>query len=76
MGNFNFEGEEWGEISYEAQDLIRRMLAMDTTKRYSAQECLQHEWILKNQKKSKASEKQMTNCLRNLKSFRVKRFKY
>lgn len=35
-GAFSFESEEWDETSKEAKDLIRKMLTMDPTKRYSA----------------------------------------
>lgn len=36
IGTFNFNGEEWKDISIEAKDLIKNMLEKDTKKRYSA----------------------------------------
>lgn len=46
-GAFSFESEEWDETSKEAKDLIRKMLTMDPTKRYSAQDCLNDPWFKK-----------------------------
>ena len=30
----------------QAKDLVRRMLVVDPTKRLTAQQCLEHEWIV------------------------------
>ncbi len=41
-----FDGKIWGSISYEAQDLINKMIDKDYHHRYSADECLGHEWFI------------------------------
>ena len=43
-GRFDFEGEEWAEISKEAKDLIKKLICKPE-KRLTAEEALQHKWI-------------------------------
>ena len=43
-GKFDFEGEEWTEISKEAKDLIKKLICKPE-KRLTAEEALQHKWI-------------------------------
>ena len=45
-GKFDFEGEEWDEISKEAKDLIKKLICKPE-KRLTAQEALQHKWFKK-----------------------------
>lgn len=48
-GKFDFEGEEWDEVSKEAKDLIKKLIAKPE-KRLSAEEALDHKWIKKHTK--------------------------
>lgn len=43
-GQFEFEGEEWAEVSEQAKDLIRGLICKPE-RRLSAEEALKHEWI-------------------------------
>ena len=43
-GKFDFDGEEWDEISKEAKDLIKKLIAKPE-KRLTAQEALEHKWF-------------------------------
>jgi calcium-dependent protein kinase len=43
-GDFEFEGEEWLEVSEQAKDLIRKLICKPEL-RLTAEEALQHEWI-------------------------------
>jgi len=45
QGEYGFKGKDWGGISRQAKDMIRSLLVVDTTRRYSAKKALQHEWI-------------------------------
>jgi calcium-dependent protein kinase len=47
-GKFDFDGEEWDEISKEAKDLIKKLICKPE-KRLTANEALQHKWM-KNMK--------------------------
>lgn len=43
-GKFEFDGEEWEEISKEAKDLIKKMICKPE-RRLTAQEVLEHKWV-------------------------------
>ena len=45
-GKFDFDGEEWDEISKEAKDLIKKLICRPE-KRLTAQEALNHKWFKK-----------------------------
>lgn len=44
-GQFNFNDPAWNNISDMAKDLIRRLIVVDPTKRYTTEQVLQHPWI-------------------------------
>ena len=46
-GEYNFDSEEWLNVSILAKELISKMLAFNASIRYSAHECLQHPWLKK-----------------------------
>ena len=41
-----FDSRVWGHISFEAQDLITKMMDKEFHHRYNAAECLGHEWFI------------------------------
>jgi calcium/calmodulin-dependent protein kinase I len=45
-GKYDFPDPEWTSISESAKDLIQRMLTVDSKKRITADEALEHPWIL------------------------------
>jgi MAP kinase interacting serine/threonine kinase len=53
-GEYSFPETEWGEISAEAQDLVRRLLVRDPQKRYTADQVLAHPWIRMEEMLSKS----------------------
>ena len=47
-GKFNFANKVWNSVSSEAKEFITSLLTMDTAKRPTAEQCLQHPWIQDN----------------------------
>lgn len=51
-GEFDFDGDEWDDVSNEAKDLIKKLVTKPE-RRFSAEEALQHPWIKTLAKNSK-----------------------
>ena len=43
--DFHFDHDEFANISSECKDLIRKLLVVDTKKRYDGAKALQHPWF-------------------------------
>jgi calcium-dependent protein kinase len=43
-GKFDFDGEEWDDVSEDAKDLINKLITKPE-RRLTAEEALQHKWI-------------------------------
>ena len=71
-GVYNFDGEEWLQISADAKSLVRRMLEYDPSKRLSAEQCYQDVWFKKYNKKDVVDIPIITKALENMRTFRVK----
>lgn len=50
-GSFDFDGEEWDDVSSEAKDLIQKLITKPE-RRLTAEEALQHKWVRALTKKS------------------------
>ncbi|CAD8118042.1 unnamed protein product [Paramecium sonneborni] len=50
-GEYSFDPSDWGKVSNQGKDLIRRMLLYDPTLRISASDALNHDWIQNNKSK-------------------------
>merc|ERR1712183_1217217 len=48
QGKFEFHQKEWGKISPQAKDLIKKLLVKDAKKRLSAGDVLNHVWLMNN----------------------------
>merc|ERR1711887_185682 len=48
QGKFEFHQKEWGKISPQAKDLIKKLLVKDAKKRLSAGDVLNHVWLNNN----------------------------
>ena len=66
-GDFDFDGEEWDDVSAEAKDLIKKLVTKPE-RRLTAAEALQHTWI-KTLAKTSKSEKLTKINLESLKKF-------
>mmetsp|Transcript_41959 Transcript_41959/g.88086 ORF Transcript_41959/g.88086 Transcript_41959/m.88086 type:complete len:409 (+) Transcript_41959:304-1530(+) len=47
-GQYNFPSRDWKGISSNARQFIRQLLQMDPTKRMTAEEALNHPWIIRH----------------------------
>ena len=43
-GEFDFDGEEWDDVSNDAKDLIKKLICKPE-KRLTAEEALKHKWV-------------------------------
>jgi len=50
-GKFDFDGEEWDEISNDAKDLIKKLICKPEV-RLTAEEALKHRWVRNLTKKA------------------------
>jgi len=44
-GEYTFPSPYWDEVSDGAKDIVSKVLVVDPSKRYTAQQCLDHAWI-------------------------------
>jgi len=45
LGKYRFPSPYWDYVSENAKDLVRRLLVLDPTKRFSAKQTLAHQWV-------------------------------
>ena len=69
-GVFDFDGEEWDEISEGPKDLIRKLITRPET-RLTAEEALQHRWVKQMTRESATTTK---NTLKKLNISNIKKF--
>lgn len=67
-GEFDFDGEEWDEVSNDAKDLIKKLICKPS-KRLTAEETLKHRWVRNLTKK--AVDK---NLIKKLNVVKMKQF--
>jgi calcium-dependent protein kinase len=67
-GKFNFNAKVWNSVSAEAKDFIIQLLTLDASKRPTAEQAMQHPWLVK-QSKVEVNEEQTKDALAHLTMF-------
>ena len=68
-GILEFDDEDWGHVSKEAKDLVRKCLTVDQSTRYTAKQVFSHPWMNVDLK----SEKILHNAHGNMKKYTARR---
>lgn len=71
IGRYSFPSPEWDGISFEAKDLIEKMMNVNPTTRITAKEALAHTW-LQNVNRMHVNPEQASPMLKNLRDFSAK----
>eukprot|EP01029_Cantina_marsupialis_P017317 TRINITY_DN3887_c0_g2_i1.p1 TRINITY_DN3887_c0_g2~~TRINITY_DN3887_c0_g2_i1.p1 ORF type:complete len:742 (-),score=204.19 TRINITY_DN3887_c0_g2_i1:213-2438(-) len=69
-GEFKFASPYWDPISKHARDFISRLLCVDSAKRMTAEQALQHQWI-----RGSVAETELGGALKELRFFNIMRKK-
>jgi len=69
-GEFEFPAANWSKISPLAKDLISRLLKPNPVERYTAQEALQHPWILND---ASCSSEPMPTVIQMMRQYNAQR---
>ncbi len=69
-GLFDFDGEEWDNVSSDAKDLIKKLITKPE-RRLTANEALQHRWI-----RNLTSKKTDDTLLKKLNIVNMKKFQH
>lgn len=73
-GKWGFKSTSWNDVSFEAKDIIKKMLVLDPEKRFTIEQALCHDWMTMDIKR-KASIK-LTRAQKKMEeNFSSKRFK-
>ena len=72
-GELVFNPEDWGTVSEEAKDLIKKMLTRDPVARISALDCLAHPWFEKSLDKNSINVELSKKYLSNMAKFKENR---
>lgn len=67
-GQYEFDEADWKDISEEAKDLIRHMLVVDPSRRYTCAQILAHPWVT-----GVVSDAPLTGTIGQLKIFNARR---
>ena len=67
-GEFDFDGEEWDDVSSDAKDLIKKLITKPE-RRLSAEEALKHRWVRALTKKDNHKGALKKLKIGNMKSF-------
>ena len=61
FSNISFAEEDWGKVSEDAKNLIKKMLTFNPTERITAREALNDKWIQNNAAQGSINQKTLKN---------------
>jgi len=61
LGSFKFDEEDWGKISTDAKNLIKKMLTFNPADRITARQALNDKWIQNNTSSTPLDQKALKN---------------
>eukprot|EP00299_Pterocystis_sp_00344_P001274 c11107_g1_i1.p1 GENE.c11107_g1_i1~~c11107_g1_i1.p1 ORF type:complete len:472 (+),score=93.80 c11107_g1_i1:39-1418(+) len=70
---YKFLSPYWDKVSWEAKDLIRHLLELDTSKRFTADQALEHKWLQDIHIVSDAPAADLSGALSELKRYNATR---
>ena len=68
-GIYDFDDEDWGHVSKEAKDLVRKCLTVSQKERFTTKQILAHPWM----KASLDPDKVLSSAHENLKKYTARR---
>lgn len=71
-GKYSLVGDEWRNVSFEAKDLLKKMLTYDPVKRISCKTALNHNWFKEEIVKTDNTSHTIA-ALSNLKTFKAEK---
>ena len=55
-GDFSFPPSLWASVSFEAKDLVRHLLVVNSQKRYNCDQATNHDWLMEPEMLDRANE--------------------
>eukprot|EP00752_Nemacystus_decipiens_P012818 g11352.t1 len=73
QGKYYFHTDAWDQISSEAKDLVYKMLTVDTEKRATLTDVLNHPWVVESCNHDNDDYVHLSDTIHRLKAFNAKR---
>lgn len=70
FASFQLQGSPWNYISDEAKDLLTRLLTVDASRRFTADDCLRHPWLAD---KLIPKRQHLNETVENIRGFNLRR---
>ena len=71
LGKYNFQSDEWRDVSEDAKNFICKMMCVNINNRYSSVQALNDPWLKFGSYDSKGSSVKTQSVLKNLQKFKV-----
>lgn len=68
-GEYDFPAQDWGSVSEDAKDLVKKLLVVNSNQRYKANEIMNHPWV----RQDNISNSHLKQACSNIKSYNTLR---